>query len=368
MLKNKLLNTILKPFNFSIINKNKYSSLLNQISNLKNDTISEEMIFKLCELILDIKENPKYSFDTLDRSEKINLCMDLLCRANKLKKPLNSNANVNLIQESQGIFVLLEDIGFIFPPHDKFQLPKHIKKGDYQRKAFRKIIKYLREKNLFIDNSIFLDIGANIGTHTVYALKEPEISSAFAIEPSSSNLVFLRYNLKVNDCEASAQIVPVALGDFNGNVTLCKNPVHCGDNRIMARKQVNDVRNLFNEGAFKKEVVKISTFDTFLKTNTVNLDKIALVWIDTQGSEGLILHPSRLIKESSCPIYIEFWPYGMQKLDSYKPLRNFILEEVKSIVQFTHDVPIVYSPTEIDKIYDKFSKNAYSFCDLLLLR
>ncbi len=112
----------------------------------------------------------------------------------------------------------------------------------------------------------------------------------------------------------------------------------------------------------------ICTFDDFLQTKNVNLSEVNLIWMDVQGSEGLILSPSKLIRDSNCPIFIEFWPYGMQKLNSYELLRDFILKEVKTMVRFSGKDIFEYMPEEIDDIYNEFNTDGYNACDLLLLR
>ncbi len=198
---------------------------------------------------------------TIGKYQDVSLLVHHLLNSSQFKKTfLELHPDLNWIFKAKGIYTSGNHISLVFPTYDRFQLSHHMRKGDYNKKEFQAIFNYLRNRNLLVNNGLFLDVGANVGTHTIYALQEPEVRKAFAIEPSSSNVFFLNLNLKLNNLNRKVKVIPSALGDINGNIKLYSNPIHCGDKRLEARSTVEDKENLFNEPDFQHETVPICTF------------------------------------------------------------------------------------------------------------
>jgi FkbM family methyltransferase len=68
--------------------------------------------------------------------------------------------------------------------------------------------------NRFPLNSVFFDVGANIGVYSVYAasIKNAEV---IAFEPSFLNLELLYRNIQSNHLEYKVTIIPLSLSNFN---------------------------------------------------------------------------------------------------------------------------------------------------------
>lgn len=275
-----------------------------------------------------------------------------------------SKKNYFYADDIEGVLTNKHNTPLVFPSSDECQLRGMITTGGFQFTEFKATINYLRKTNNLTGDTFF-DIGANVGVHTIYSLKEPEIKHVIAVEPSHSNLDFLKMNLQLNQMDNQVTIVPAALGETNSTGSLVKNPTNCGDYRLEPKMQ--SAKNLFNEDNFETETINIITLDSLLDSNLCDLDNINLMWMDTQGSEGLILGTSQKILETRCPIYVEFWPYGMDRLDSYRPLREFILKNVKSVIRFKDEQDYSYPVTSLDEIYNEF-KGSGDYCDLLLIR
>lgn len=282
------------------------------------------------------------------------------------RKFLKRHQQANWLYKAKAIFTSGQYASFLFPTYDRFQLSDFLRQGDYQYDEFHRLFAYLRDCELIENNSYFIDIGANVGVHSIYALLEKEIDFVFAVEPLKSNISLFNHNLKINGVFDKVKIINTALGDFDGETKFFLNPVNCGDNRLEPRKETIDEK--FNEGEFKTEVVPICTFDNFIFNNNINLEKIGFIWMDVQGAEGLILQPSTEITKTRCPIYIEFWPYGMEKLNSYGKLREFILSNVKTVVKCNKKDLIEYQPDAIDDLYEEFNDSGYNVGNLLLIR
>ena len=65
----------------------------------------------------------------------------------------------------------------------------------------------------FPPNSVFWDVGANIGTYSVFAGKNG--ARVFSIEPSFLNLEILQRNIILNQLNDSVSLIPIGLGAKN---------------------------------------------------------------------------------------------------------------------------------------------------------
>ena len=77
----------------------------------------------------------------------------------------------------------------------------------------------------------FIDVGANLGTHTLYALREANFAKALAIEPDPRSLPLLRANLALNGVDGRATVLPLAVSSGQGSTVLYQSTINWGDNR-----------------------------------------------------------------------------------------------------------------------------------------
>ena len=128
---------------------------------------------------------------------------------------------------------------------------------------------------------VFIDVGANIGSHTLYATKLIGPSGlAIAIEPVPENVKALQINCKLNRVN-NLIIFPYAAYDkSNVRLDMYFNRLFTGWSSI-ARKQ-----------GFGSQLIKISVntirLDDILKK--LNINYIKLIKIDVEGSELQVLN------------------------------------------------------------------------------
>lgn len=156
---------------------------------------------------------------------------------------------------------------------------------------------------------IFIDIGANIGTHSVSALKERNYCTAIAIEPSESNYRILTANLCLNGLMERVTCVQAAASNCEDVKTLFVNPKNCGDYRLDNNPHGNNT----DESPITEKVITIDIGQYLLD----NIDHIqpedTLCWIDTQGHEISILSSLRPLLKRGMPAVFEYWPYGLEQ-------------------------------------------------------
>lgn len=156
----------------------------------------------------------------------------------------------------------------------------HIGRGIAKSHKFYEIgmLNYIK-KNI-PKKGYYLDIGANIGNHSVFFLKYCT-ERLISFEPVIENYSYLRTNLKIN--KLSGALVKCALGEKQGvaGIKIDK------DNMGMCRLT-------------KGDTVEIHTLDSF------NLRDVTLMKIDCEGyDKRILLGALKTIKDNKPHIFVE---------------------------------------------------------------
>ncbi|MDO8515767.1 MAG: FkbM family methyltransferase [bacterium] len=166
-----------------------------------------------------------------------------------------------------------------------------------------------------------IDIGANIGLHTLpFARCVGPEGEVYAFEPGPQNVALLEKNIAANGYK-NVHVIPKALGDHSGAVTLYLSDLNPGDHRTYdPRRQLVESRVLTEEDRklqldstdVRKAVsVEMVTLDDFLKDYK---RQVSFVKIDVQGSEGAVVRGMRELirKNPAIKLHFEFWAAGMR--------------------------------------------------------
>jgi FkbM family methyltransferase len=168
----------------------------------------------------------------------------------------------------------------------------------------------------------FIDIGANIGTHILYALGSGQFRQAIAIEADPDNFLLLRANVALRGLGERATLIHCALSSAIGVAELELCPSNFGDHRVRVPSIVH-ARDL-GETMRQTRRVPADTADNLLNASP-SVWRETLVWMDTQGHEGHILGGAR---ESLCAwapaVVMEFWPYGLQRAGGKQAYFEFL--------------------------------------------
>lgn len=190
--------------------------------------------------------------------------------------------------------------------------------GNFQESKIHEVCNFLILRHDFQPET-FVDLGANIGTHLVFALKEAGFQRGFGIEPDLNNYRLLACNVLLNGLEACVSLFNLALSDEAGWAQLELSPENYGDHRIRSKDTEHAVS--FDESErIVYAVPKLHAGDWL--TNAIPNPNRSLFWIDTQGHEGHIFRC--FLGDTSFPpprfVVSEFWPYGLERSggkDSY---------------------------------------------------
>lgn len=130
-------------------------------------------------------------------------------------------------------------------------------------------------RNLKTD-SVFVDVGANIGLFSIVGSRFNENGKVLAFEPTAETFQTLRRNVELNKCQ-NAVLYQIALADRIMPVVMV-NPKSSsyGD----AFNRIKEARDIENE-----KTIWTTTFDQFVDTNEI--DRIDILKVDIEGAELL---------------------------------------------------------------------------------
>jgi FkbM family methyltransferase len=171
--------------------------------------------------------------------------------------------------------------------------------GGWQRREIDTAVEVLSAAGRLPADAVFVDVGAHIGTHTIYALRTGRFARAVAFEPEPRNAALLARNLEANRLAHAAVIVPKAAGAAPGSGVLHLHPRNTGAHAIDAPPSV--------DGLVSLQVPIVRVEDELAKLG-VALDKVGLVWIDVEGYEPQVLAGLDALIASSIPMAFELTP------------------------------------------------------------
>ncbi|MFO1183640.1 MAG: FkbM family methyltransferase [Bauldia sp.] len=192
-----------------------------------------------------------------------------------------------------------------------------IREKNWQRADFEFVLSALRNADLSVGP--FVDVGANIGTQTIYAMKSGRFASGIAIEPDLANFHLLTTNLALNGLTDRVEALNVAASDRIGRATLN--------------------RSLTNHGA---HTISVDGTDIALGPlrDILGGRQVGLLWIDVEGHEPEVVRG--LPADFSAPMVLEF--NGSKYGPRMRPLLAELGARYRGFVRLGADLDI--RPTE----------------------
>lgn len=206
-----------------------------------------------------------------------------------------------------------------------------------------------------------LDIGANIGTTSIPAIRRYGFGRAWCIEPSPSNLRLLRCNILLNELEDRVTVIPVALSDQEGTLSMGLSPFGGSDHRVMADYS----EDAFGEGGWNTITVDVRRLDDVMAEHGIDVDRMALAWIDVQGHEGRALAGAKGLLSSAVPVLTEYWPYGLRANETLDAFHELVAAHYSKVLDIGGPKPVEYQASDVASIAARYP--GIKFTDLLLL-
>ena len=178
-------------------------------------------------------------------------------------------------------------------------------KNYFERKSLDYIFKTWRDGEIgkVLTKGAILDIGANIGNHTLYYLNECNAKFVHCFEPMDDTFSILKRNIEINHLDSRVQLHNVGVGSHCGSASVCK----CID------KNTGYTQLKPSEDAGGIKIVSI---------DEVNIqERVSFVKIDVEGFELEVLKGMQsLLKRDTPFLMVEIWNSNYE--EAYKLLKN----------------------------------------------
>jgi FkbM family methyltransferase len=155
--------------------------------------------------------------------------------------------------------------------------------------------------------ALLIDVGANIGTSTVSALRSGSFSRTVSIEPDPANFLLLRANTLLNRLDGQVTCVCAAVSDAPGRGQLARHSTNSGAHEL--------VHGDIDSGAGFDSVIEVetTTLDTLTEAGIIDETAVGLLWMDVQGREGHALHGATRLVSRGTPALLELFPAALRR-------------------------------------------------------
>ena len=182
-------------------------------------------------------------------------------------------------------------------------------KGHFERDVVEDVLSFLRDIKSVADRAAFVEIGANIGTQTVYFTRGTDFENVIAIEPDPRNLMLLKANLALNNI--NAKVLGFAVGDAEAVLEMHRDPFNSGKSslREQNRDDVSATSDIWIDAPTVE--VRVRRVDDVLSEVGQDTTDIALFWIDVEGFELNVLRGMPNALRDAAALFIEYTPYWL---------------------------------------------------------
>lgn len=194
--------------------------------------------------------------------------------------------------------------------HPKELIGRHLfAAGKVDREDVFDVLSILDQLGLLRDkNNKLLEIGGNIGTHTIYFALTGRFSRIVTVEPDPRNLEFLRLNLDDNRLGDLVFVAECAAGPEEGTFTLYRVDNNHGYSSLVDTGVADDTVN-----------VPVKTIQSILNEAEILDSEINLLWMDIEGYEPDLMRSLEPFLKRQVPIMMEFSPniYGESRSSDF---------------------------------------------------
>lgn len=185
-----------------------------------------------------------------------------------------------------------EKINFVHAQGD--YIPEKIQKeGRFYESIFLESLLRLHKKN-----GLIIDVGANIGNHTIFFGKVLQ-ADVVAIEPEPHNAFFLNLNLRINNLQDNVKVLKTAVGKARGTVQIEMNVAN-NFGSFTSKPEANP--NSAPAADTMAIEVATQTLDYLFKSNGINSQNVSIIKIDVEGMEVDVLLGAESVIRQSLPV------------------------------------------------------------------
>ena len=192
-------------------------------------------------------------------------------------------------------FVAVESEGLLFfvSTRDKLGRKVFVERERQDMVVLADALRLLGQHGAEVRRPMFVDVGANLGTTTVTAMKRHGFTSAVALEPEPTNFRTLRLNLVANDLDSEVTALCVAASDRAGEGRLEISSRSSGTHSLV------DTADAAADGTIG---VRTVTLDELVDEGTIAADEVGLLWVDTPDAEATVLAGASTLLRRGVPL------------------------------------------------------------------
>lgn len=256
-------------------------------------------------LVLITSDNPVIHKELCDKLYQIvprHCCVELFPDIIKEQESESNQNNIRLIEliqekslvEDKMIYNSRKTNSKFFLPYiftDYIQQTIFETDDYYDRQNLDKVFKFDDGviKEGMSQDACFIDVGANIGNHTLYFVNELKINNVYAFEPVEETYWILEKNIKINELEEKVELYKVGVSDHEANATTAWYHMDNTGGTALAESENGSIQ--------------LMTLDS------LNLDDVYFIKIDVEGMEKrVLLGAMKTIRKYHPYIMIESFP------------------------------------------------------------
>jgi FkbM family methyltransferase len=177
-------------------------------------------------------------------------------------------------------------------------------KGHFDRDHVDRLMLHLKALGLNVEGKTLLEIGGNIGTHTIYFALTGEFSRIVTVEPDPRNFELLKQNIAQNGFDELVIPVNCAASDSEREIDFFLHPDNHGKSSPSSRSAA-DIRI----------AVPARPVPAILAGTGIQETDIGLVWMDIEGYEPVACRSMTSLFARRIPVHCEFTSefYGAEK-------------------------------------------------------
>jgi FkbM family methyltransferase len=194
-------------------------------------------------------------------------------------------------------YIAIEEDGLLYflPTRQKFGVGRFARSNWKEHRHLGRALATLKDRDVELPGTAFVDVGANIGTTMVPAIGKFGFSAGYAFEPEPENFRLLQINLAANGLHDAVQLFNLAVSNRTGTGELALRPASGGKHHLIKRGHVEQTTL----------DVPLTTLDELVANGSLDSEAVGLLWLDIQGHELQALEGARTLLRRSIPIVME---------------------------------------------------------------
>ncbi len=244
--------------------------------------------------------------------------------------------------------VTVEDLSYVnIASDDTIMVEMYNKKENFSKDSIDAFYELGNKYFPFSDKQdLFCDIGANIGTTSIYFKKKLDNSvKILAFEPARMNHKLYRVNAILNDInDDELTLAKYAVSDERAICKFEYSATNPGGSGLISGWETD----------VSVEEVETIPFDEYVEENGIDINRIKWVWIDVEGFEPAFFKGARKTLSSiNVPIIFEYSPKLYRETGRWDEFKELLFEQYTSFLIMQEDGEKIHPIKDIT-LYENF--------------